>query len=304
MSSQHSEDDVRTWLTERSNWGRWGEDDQRGAFNLITPETIVAAAGLVKTGTRISLARPLPTEPGPSNAYPVIHTMRTHDYGHPSGAGESGDTVTATWHAPHMTHLDALCHVWDSNGMWNGRDPEREVQIDGTHWGGIEHWREGFICRGVLLDVPRHRGEPYVTQDRPVHGDELMAIAAADGIEPRAGDALVVYSGYAAYEQEQGAMRAELRPGLHASCMPTIRDWDCSLLVWDMQDLTPSGYDAANWSVHGVLFAYGVGLVDAVVLEPLVEECRRQARHDFLLLVLPLYIRGGTGSAVNPVAVL
>jgi hypothetical protein len=303
MALRPSEDDVRGWLAERRNWGRWGEDDQRGAFNLITPETIVEAARLVRTGVRVSLARPLPTAPGPSNPFPVIHTMHKHDHGHPSGSGESGDTVTATWHGPLMTHLDALCHVWDGHGMWNGRDPDVEIGLEGTRWGGIEQWREGFICRGILLDVPRHRGEPYVTLERPVHGSELVEIAAASGIEPRAGDAVVVYCGLAAYEREHGPMRAELRPGLHASCMPVIRDWDCSLLVWDMQDLTPSGYDAAAWSVHGVLYAYGVGLVDAVVLEPLVEECHRQSRNEFLVIVLPLFIQGGTGSAVNPVAV-
>ena len=55
----------------------------------------------------------------------------------------------------------------------------RRFGLDGTRWGGIEQWREGFICRGVLLDVPRHRGEPYVTQERPVHGSELVEIAAA-----------------------------------------------------------------------------------------------------------------------------
>lgn len=299
-----SEEQVAAWLAERRNWGRWGDSDQRGAFNLITPETIVAAARLVRTGVRMSLARPLPTAPGPSNPFPVIHTMRKHDYGHPSGAGECGDTVTATWHGPLVTHLDALCHVWDADGMWNGRDPDVEVGIDGTRWAGIEQWRDGFICRAILLDVPRHRGEPYVTQERPVHGSELQAIMAENGIAPRPGDAIVVHSGQAAYERDHGPMPAHRRPGLHASCLPVIRDWDCALLLWDMQDLTPSGYDAVAWSVHPVLFAYGVALVDSVVLEPLAEECRRQERHEFLLIVAPLVINGGTGSAVNPIAVL
>ena len=303
MASLPSEDEVRAWLAERRNWRRWGEDDQRGAFNLITPETVVEAARLVRTGIRVSLAQPLPKAPGPKNAFPVIHTMRKRSLGHPSGAGESGDTVTATWHAPLMTHLDALCHVWDEHGMWNGRDPDAQIGFDGTRWGGIEQWRDGFFCRGVLLDVPHHRGEPYVTQERPVHGAELVDIAAASGVRPHPGDALVVHCGLAAYERDNGPMRAELRPGLHASCMPVIRDWDCSLLVWDMQDLTPSGYDAAAWSVHGILYAYGVGIVDAVVLEPLADECRRQSRQEFLLVVVPLFIEGGTGSAVNPVAV-
>jgi kynurenine formamidase len=298
-----TEAEVAAWLSERRNWGRWGGSDQRGAFNLITPDTIVTAARLVCNGARVSLARPLPTSPGPGTPYPTIHTMHWHDLGHPSGAGESGDTIAATWHQPLMTHLDALCHVWDEHGMWNGRDPAVELSADGTRWGGIEQWKEGFICRGILLDVPRFRGEPYVTQERPVHGGELREIATAQGVEPRPGDALVVFSGQAAWERDNGPMQAHLRPGLHASCLPAIRDWDCSLLGWDMQDLTPSGYDATAWSMHAVLYAYGVALLDAVELEPLADECRRQQRDEFLLLVLPLVINGGTGCAVNPVAV-
>jgi kynurenine formamidase len=299
-----SEAQVAAWLREGRNWGRWGESDQRGAFNLITPETVVAAAGLVRTGVRLSLAHPLPTEPGPSTPYPTIHTMRRHDYGHPSGAGECNDTVTVTWHAPLVTHLDALCHVWDGDGMWNGRDPDAEIGLDGARWGALQHWREGFFCRGVLLDVPAHRGEPYVTQEAPVHGSELREIVAAQGIEPRAGDALVIHCGRTAYERDHGRMRADERPGLHASCLPVIREWDCSVLLWDMQDLTPSGYDAVAWSIHPILYAFGVALVDSVILEPLAEECRRQARSDFLVVVAPLVIEGGTGCAVNPIVVL
>jgi kynurenine formamidase len=193
--------------------------------------------------------------------------------------------------------------MWDANGMWNGRDPDAEIGIDGTCWGGVEQWQEGFICRRVLLEVPRHRGEPCVTQERPVHGSELRSIMTENGIEPQAGNALVVHSGLAAYERENGSMQKDLRPGLHASCLPVIRDWDCSLLVWDMQDLTPSGYDAVKWSVHPVLYAYGVALVDSVVLEPLAEQCRLHGRSGFLLLVAPLVINGGTGSGVNPIAV-
>ena len=70
-----------------------------------------------------------------------------------------------------------------------------------------------------------------------------------------------------------------------------------------MDDLTPSGYQAAARSVHGVLYACGVALADAVVLEPLADQCRQADRDEFLLLVLPLVINGGTASAVNPVAV-
>ena len=56
------------------------------------------------------------------------------------------------------THLDALCHTWDEDAMWNGRDPKKEITFDGATFGSVEHWAEGLLTRAVMLDVPRHRG--------------------------------------------------------------------------------------------------------------------------------------------------
>ena len=53
-----TEKDIDRWMTELSNWGRWGPEDQMGAINLITPEKQKQAAGLVKEGISLSLARP------------------------------------------------------------------------------------------------------------------------------------------------------------------------------------------------------------------------------------------------------
>src|SRR3989442_15047244 len=69
--------DVRSWIRDRSNWGRWGKDDQLGALNLVTPAKRVAATRVVRNGRSVSLSRPFPKEPGPNNAYPAQHYMRT-----------------------------------------------------------------------------------------------------------------------------------------------------------------------------------------------------------------------------------
>jgi hypothetical protein len=65
--------------------------------------------------------------------------------------------------------------------------------------------------------------------------------------------------------------------------------------------LAPNGYDVA-WSVHGVIFAYGVGLVDNALLEPLAAACAEEQRYEFMFMALPLVVVGGTGSPLNPVA--
>src|SRR6266852_609902 len=68
-----------------------------------------------------------------------------------------------------------------------------------------------IITRGVMLDVPRHRGVPCVTQETPVHGWELEDILAATGMTLEPGDAVCVYAGREAW-QAANADRPYSRP--------------------------------------------------------------------------------------------
>jgi kynurenine formamidase len=234
--------------------------------------------------------------------------MKTHPRGK---GGFSADYYGIYYHGVASTHIDALCHTWDEEAMWNGRDPKQEITFDGARFGSIEHWQEGIITRGVLLDVPRHRGVPCVTQDRPVHGWELDDILAARKIRLEPGDAVCVYSGREAwqardperpYSKPFGPSPTLERPGLHVSCLPFLRDHDVSVLVWDMLDHLPIGYDIP-WAVHAALFCYGVALLDNALLEPLAKVCGEEGRDDFMLVISPLPVIGGTGSPANPLAV-
>lgn len=302
-----TEQEVRSWIRERRNWGRWGKDDQRGAVNLITPEKRVAAARFVRSGRSVSLSRPFPKEPAPNNAHPAQHYMRTHERGR---GGFAADYYGISYHGFASTHIDALCHTWDEDGMWNGRDPRREITFDGATFGAIEHWADGLMTRGVMLDVPRHRGVSCVTFETPVHGWELEDIVTRREIRLEPGDAICVYSAREAWQAEHPdksygravASALQERPGLHVSCLPFLRDHDVSVLVWDMIDHSPIGYDV-SWAVHSAIFAYGVALVDNALVEPLARACVEEGRDEFMLMVAPLAVGGGTGSPANPIAV-
>jgi kynurenine formamidase len=300
--------EVEAFLTERRNWGRWGDDDERGTINLITPAKRVAAASLVRSGRSVSLSRPLPTEPGPGNTQPVQHWWRRLPWKH--GGGIAVDYLGMYCHGVTMTHLDALCHAWDADGLYNGRSPEVVVASDGARFGAIDAWADGIVTRGVLLDVPRHRGTSYVTQEEPVHGWELEAILAQRGVTLEPGDAVCIYSGLDAWQRDNpekpygrwaGPSGQLEKPGLHASCLPFLRDHDVSMLVWDMLDHWPDGYDV-TFTVHGAIYAYGLALLDNAQLEPLAAACADEGRDTFLLVVAPLVARGGTASPVNPLA--
>jgi hypothetical protein len=308
-------DGLSAFLEERSNWGRWGEHDEVGAINLITAGKRVEAARVVRDGIAVSLARPIATEPGIANPRPAQHYLTARPRGAHAGAGYASDYVGLYFHGRATTHIDGLCHNWGERGMWNNRSAQAEISFEGFRSNGIENWKDGILTRGVLFDVPAFRGTDYVTMDHPVTGRELDAIAERYELDPRAGDAIVVYSGrehYSAVNGWWGTNRTvptdggpaeEYRPGLHPSCLGPLRDWDASVLVWDMMDHEPDPL-GLPWGVHAALFAFGIALVDNAVLQELAETCARLGRYEFLLTVNPLHLRGGTGCPVNPVAVL
>ena len=64
-----------TWMTELSNWGRWGDDDQMGCPNLITPAKRQQAASLVRDGVAVSCARPIVTDLTPDISHQVQRYM-------------------------------------------------------------------------------------------------------------------------------------------------------------------------------------------------------------------------------------
>jgi kynurenine formamidase len=273
----------------KRNWGRWGSDDQMGALNLITASKRVSAANLVKTGRVVSLSRVFT---------PPQHYIRIN-----ADRGSAMDYYGFEYHGVTVTHLDALSHMWDRNGMWNGRDPSREIDTSGARFGDITAFGNGIVTRGVMLDVPRHRGTSHVTHSDPVTGAELEAIAKSRNVSIGSGDALLVHCGRDAFVRAGNTYggATEARPGLHVSCARFIRDRDVSVLVWDMHDALPDP-DGHLRPGHGVLFSYGVPLVDNALLEPLAQACAEENRDDFMFMALPLKVARGTGSPVNPIA--
>src|SRR5260370_7119135 len=101
---------VEQWMTDLSNWGRWGKQDQLGAVNLITPAKRKQAAALVKDGVSVSLARNTETEKAADNDSPFVHTM-TSTGKNPLEATYSMDLISVSYHAWPHTHMDSLCHM-------------------------------------------------------------------------------------------------------------------------------------------------------------------------------------------------
>lgn len=294
-----TEDEVRGYLDSCKNWGRWGADDSAGTVNHITPEKRREAAALVKSGRAVSAAYPWNTVGGPGNWNPAQHFIRSFpDF--------AVDYLGINYHGYATTHVDALCHVFWEGKMYNGK-PNTDVTSAGARSGAVDAWKNGITTRGVLIDIPRFRGEPYVTIEKPVRAWEIEDAANAQGSPLRAGDAVLVYSGRPAFFAANPSAVPGVAPsaGLHVDCAKYLKDKDAAILGWDMMDATPSGYQVfPGLSVHVLTIVMaGMPLLDNAFLEPLAQACKEEGRWEFLLTINPLNVRGGTGSPANPVAI-
>jgi kynurenine formamidase len=291
-----------------STWGRWGETDQRGALHHLTPARVVAAAELVRAGRTISLSFPLNTVAAAHNPRPATHrmTMLPDRDADPGSLGFAKDVVGFDYHSDTHSHIDALCHVAFHGSLYNGQ-PCENVTSEGAAVGSIEVLQDGLVGRGVLLDIPRLRGMPWLEPGEQIFADDLEAAERSQGVTVGQGDILVVRTGHARRLGELGPWEtAGAKAGLHPTAMLFVAERRIAALGSDgNSDAAPSTTEGVAFPIHVLAVnAMGIHLLDYLQLEDLRLACEASGRWEFLFLAAPLRIVGGTGSPVNPIAIL
>jgi kynurenine formamidase len=226
-----------------------------------------------------------------------------------SSAGNRGggmlEYIGFIFHGFNITHIDALSHVhWDAK-LYGGVPAERVNSMSGAASLAVTAMRDGIFTRGVLIDAPLLRGVDWLEPGEGVFAEDLKRAEAELGVTIEAGDAVLLRTGHLRRVRESGPA-ANGKPGWHAASMPFLREREVALLGSDVDcDVTPSGYDWAAYPCHTLcLHSMGLPILDAADLEELAVTCAAAGRYEFLLIVNPLRIAGGTGSPVNPIAVV
>jgi kynurenine formamidase len=310
MAERASREYLERVFEEVKNWGRWGPDDERGALNWITPARRKAAAALVREGHVVSCALELATRSGPGNPSPAHHMMiaagDARDAAAP-GLESSLDYVGVAYHGVAVSHIDALCHVFVDGRMYNGFDASL-VKSTGARRNSIMSARDGIVGRGVLLDVPRLRGVPWLEPGDTISPEELAAAEGTQHSPVGEGDILLVATGRDVRRARLGPWDStQLLAGLHPSCVPWLHARRIAVLGSDgVHDPLPAN-EAPNWPIpvhQCCLVAMGVHLLDNLELGRLSAACAERGRWEFLFALAPLRIEGGTGSPANPLAIL
>jgi kynurenine formamidase len=296
-----SRKDVEQMMSSLSNWGRWGENDTRGAMNLITPQKRKQAAELVTEGVSISLAHDaikVRSDDSPPFEHKMIQTGEMPD------ADSSADVFTVQFHGFNQTHLDALCHVFYQGKMYNGFS-QKEVTSKGAAKLSVIEMKDGIFTRGVLMDLPVLWHEEYLEGARPIYPEDLETWERQAGLSVESGDAVFIRTGRWARRAARGEWKImQGSAGLHVSCLPWIKNRDIAILASDLAaDLMPSGVEGILLPIHlGTIVGMGIPIIDNCDLERLSLAARSRQRWDFLLTAAPLAVEGGTGSPINPTA--
>ena len=285
----------------------WGPDDRRGALNYLTPATVLAAIGEVRQGRTMSLAAPVEDWPTADNPDPCQHEMK-QPLGADAGPGLafSMDRIAMNVHGNADSHIDALCHVIFDGKLHNGVAADTVTEAGAAEL-SIAVAADGIVGRGVLVDVPRARGVPWLEPGDLVTEADFRSAERDQQVRIGQGDIVLVRVGHRGRRKEQGPWdAATARAGLHPAALELLAQRRISALGGDgNNDTAPSVVDSVDFPVHVLTVnALGLHLLDYLDFTELAGACAAARRWSFLCVIAPLRLPTGTGSPVNPIAIL
>lgn len=315
-------EDVLRMARQYSNWGRWGAEDQLGTLNFITPEKVRDAARLVRKGKVFSLAIPF-DDKGPQTGglgrFNPIHVMLR------DGNDAITGTVVRDFYGGRDRHLrgtddliimplqcatqwDALSHIVHEGKMYNGYDATL-VSSKGALRNDIAQAREKVVGRGVLLDVARYKGKPWLEPGEAIGAEELEACAGAQGVQVEPGDVVLVRTGQMAQVRARGSWgdyAGGPAPGLGLDAVPWIYERCVAAIATDTwgAEVLPNETEDVYQPLHIICIVYMGLLVGEIFdLEALAADCAADGVYEFFFVAQPLPITGAVGSPINPLAI-
>jgi kynurenine formamidase len=302
-----TEADYLRAMDELSNWGRWGEDDELGAANLITSEKRTAAAALVREGISVSLAHDIVQEEA-IDATTILNreVLRATE----TGASDQLQ-YTGTYHGVIHSHLDAIdCHIMVDGQGYNGVSLEEIEAAGGCPRGSIHALKDGIVTRGILFDATLLPGKAtadgWLEPGTAIRKADLEALEEIEGVSVEPGDVILLHTG-------RWKRRAALGPwessegvaGYHADVAYFMKERGVSFIGHDMwNDVFPHEFsDDVRLPLHRLaLVSLGVGIFDNLDFGDVADVAQRLGRYEFLFMAAPLRIEMGMGSPLNPIA--
>jgi len=302
----------------RSGWGLFGPDDSVGLLNLQTPESVLAAAGLVRKGAVFSLNAALDAV---DPALDADRGVPRHRLLHKPEPGlEDLDDVYDNFYPQASSQWDSLAHIAYAPGVFYNGATDDDV-LGGTR-NTIEHWaRRGIVARGVLLDVQRALGSDGQTCTpgsgaafSPAH---LELARKEAGVSYSPGCIVLLRTGFLGwYASQPWHARTAIARDLRAPGVEHTEDM--ARYLWESRamgvasdtfavEVWPPDFSSRSSPfgfLHRVLIGqFGMALGELWWLDDLAADCAEDGVYEFLLTSAPLNSRGGIGSPPNALAI-
>jgi len=296
-----------------SNWGRWGNDDELGTLNFVTPEKRVQAAALVRTGRIFDLGMPFdedgPQAGGRLKRFNPLHfmTVTPTDPGFlmPDGMQIADDVVILGLQC--ATQWDALSHIGYDGWLYNNTPARAISALVGATRLSFSKCVTRLISRGVLLDIARLKGVNRLEGGTVITPGDLDAAELRQGVRVQSGDILLIRTGV--YQQFlEGDSKSYLggEPGLGLSCAEWMHGREVAALAMDnfSIDVLPTITPGANIPFHCVAIRdMGLTLGEMFNLEELATDCDGDGVWEFMFCAPGLKISNSAGSPVTPMAI-
>jgi len=301
-----TEADFQRAMKDLSNWGRWGEKDELGAANLITPAKRKQALALAKEGVTVSLSHDVPQEKAADTPTILERSLVTVS----PAVTLDRYQYDGTYHGVSHSHLDAVdCHIMLDGKGYNGVSMEDIKAAGGCPRGSINALKDGVVTRGVLLDATLLPGkgtaDGWLEPGTAVHRTDIEALEKIEHVKIASGDVVLLYTGRWKRRAAKGPWpNATGFAGYHPDVAYLLKERGVSFIGCDgPNDVSPSGLPRGV-SLHTLaLVAMGVSIFDNLDFERAAEQAKRLNRYEFLFMAAPLRIEKGTGSPLNPLAV-
>lgn len=303
-------------MSERSaRRSQWGEDDQKGAMNLVTPDVTLEALKSVREGRIIDLSHELkvghPWMPIAQSPFYMSLTVSADDlrrHGREMGiendAGVFTERVELCMHS--STHIDALGHFTIGEEMFNGWNYKTSYTSKGLERLGMEQMPP-MITRCVLLDVGRLDGGDFLEKGRVVTRKELKAALDRAKVEIRPGDCVAIRTGWGRFFMADNARYLAGEPGIDEEAAAFLTEQGCCAIGADTMgvEVLPHPNPRLLFPVHQhTLVEMGVHLIENLALDTIAKEAEKTGVASFCFVLLPVKVTGATGCPVRPVALL
>ena len=306
---------VREGAPAGSAWGVFGDSDEVGTINLLTPARVLASKASIKSGKVFSLNLPIDV-PNPPLFTRQAHRHTIKNFG---GAMEFVlDDYLDNFYPQASSQWDALCHVMHPEfGAYNGV-PKNEMTGRGGTRLGIDNWaRRGIAGRGVLADIARYYQSAGKKIDymkaESIPLEDLEATLARQKSPLRNGDILLIRTGWTEFyyglsdEQKAELARDTVVPGIEGSDRVAQWIWNHHLaaIAADSPALEalPKPEGNTEFLHFHMLAFFGMPIGEMWNFEELAADCARDKQYDFFVTSAPLHIPGGVGSPPNALAI-